>query len=178
MAGAGRLPVTISFQTATAGDAAILAALFRQGFCDTFAHLYRPEDLADFLAQHGEDRWSEQLADPAFAVFVAEEEGGSAAGFAKIGPVRLPVTTTAAAVELSQFYVLGPWQGRGVASELMDLVFAEVRRRGAEELYLSVFTENDRARRFYARYGFEEVGPYRFMVGSHADEDIIMRLKL
>jgi ribosomal protein S18 acetylase RimI-like enzyme len=60
----------------------------------------------------------------------------------------------------------------------MDWVLEEARRRGAEQLFLSVFTDNHRARRFYARYGFEPVGTYAFMVGTHADEDIIMRARL
>ena len=51
-------------------------------------------------------------------------------------------------------------------------------RRGAEELYLTVYVDNHRARRFYDRYAFEAVGSYAFMVGSHADEDIIMRKSL
>ena len=41
-----------------------------------------------------------------------------------------------------------------------------------------MFVDNHRARRFYERYGFEAVGRYDFMVGTHADEDLIMRLKL
>jgi ribosomal protein S18 acetylase RimI-like enzyme len=60
----------------------------------------------------------------------------------------------------------------------MDWVVEEARARGAEQLYLSVFVDNVRAQRFYARYGFEPVGAYAFMVGSHADEDIIMRARL
>ena len=59
----------------------------------------------------------------------------------------------------------------------MDWVLGEARTRG-DELYLSVFSENHRARRFYERYGFEAVGRYDFMVGTHADEDIVMRLAL
>ena len=46
------------------------------------------------------------------------------------------------------------------------------------ELYLTVYVDNHRARRFYDRYGFERVGRYDFMVGSHADEDVIMRRSL
>ena len=60
----------------------------------------------------------------------------------------------------------------------MAWVLAEAAGRGAEEIYLSVFIDNPRARRFYERYGFEAVGRYDFMVGSHADEDIVMRLGL
>jgi RimJ/RimL family protein N-acetyltransferase len=40
---------------------------------------------------------------------------------------------------------------------------------------LSVYVDNHRARRFYERHGFEPVGRYDFMVGSHADEDLILR---
>ena len=60
----------------------------------------------------------------------------------------------------------------------MQWVMDEARTRGAEQLFLSVFVDNHRAQRFYARYGFEQVGTYAFMVGDHADEDLIMRALL
>jgi len=60
----------------------------------------------------------------------------------------------------------------------MDWSNEEARRQGADDLYLSVFVDNHRARRFYERYGFEFVGLYAFMVGTHADEDHVMRLRL
>ena len=43
---------------------------------------------------------------------------------------------------------------------------------------LSVYVDNHRARRFYEKRGFEEVGQYKFMVGNHEDDDRIMRVKL
>ncbi len=126
---------------------------------------------------HGASHWADQLRDPAFAVRLAEADG-SAAGYAKLGPLRLPVEPPGPALELRQLYVDKRWRGAGIAPALMDWTIAEARERGAAELYLSVYTRNPRARRFYDRYGFEEVGPYRFMVGKQADEDVIMRLEL
>jgi GNAT superfamily N-acetyltransferase len=168
---------TVHFRDAGPADAAALAELGRRTFTETFGHLYAPENLAAFLETHNEADWAAQLADPAFAVRVAEVGTGLAA-YAKLGPPSLPFEPRGASVELRQFYVLKPWHGGGVAAQLMDWAIAEARRRGAEDLYLSVFVDNHRARRFYARYGFEFVGLYAFMVGDHADEDHVMRLSL
>jgi len=167
----------IACRDAVLDDAPAIGDLFRRGFIDTFGHLYDPADLAAFFAKFSGAAWRAELADPDFAFRLAEDEG-DLAGFAKISSVTLPVEPEGPAAELRQLYVLQRWQGGGIAQALMEWVLAEARRRGAGELYLSVFTENHRARSFYARYGFEAVGPYAFMVGNQADEDIIMRLKL
>lgn len=164
----------IAYRTGTAGDAALMARLGARTFAETFGHLYAPADLALFLDNHCEEKWRADLAGGDFAVRIAEA-GGAAAGYAKVGPPSLPFAVTRPTAELRQLYVLKPWHGAGVAHELMDWAVAEARRRGAEQMFLSVFTDNHRARRFYARYGFEAVGTYHFMVGSHADDDLIMR---
>ena len=169
--------MTIDYRNATPADAPLMAVIGPRTFAETFGHLYTPENLAAFLANHSEANWRAELSDPRFAVRLAEQEG-EAVGFAKLGPPSLPFEASGPSAELRQLYVLRPWQGAGIAPVLMDWVIAEARRRGAEALFLSVFVDNARAQRFYARYGFEPVGRYDFMVGTHADEDIIMRLTL
>lgn len=168
----------IAYRAGTPRDAAALDALFDASFTETFGHIYAPEDLAAFLAGFTLPDWERELADPAFALRIAETESGALAGYAKLGPVTLPVEPTDPATELRQLYVGRAWHGAGVARALMAWVIEESRSRGAAELYLSVFTENHRARAFYDRYGFEPIGPYAFMVGNHADEDVIMRKRL
>ena len=167
----------IHYRDANEGDAEVLAALFSVTFRETFGHLYKPADLAAFLAEHSAGVWTEQLRDGAFAVRMAEADG-VAVGLAKLGPLKLPVEPAGPALELRQIYVSSELQGSGVAATLMDWLMGEARDRGAQELYLSVYTDNPRAQRFYARYGFGEVGPYVFMVGSQADQDIIMKRSL
>ena len=166
-----------AYRDATPADAALMARLGPETFVETFGHLYAPENLAAFLANHSEANWQGELTDPRYAVRIAELDG-AAIGFAKLGPPSLPFEAQGPAAELRQLYVLTPWQGAGVAGVLMEWVIAEARRRGADALFLSVFIDNRRAQRFYGRYGFEAVGRYDFMVGTHADEDVVMRLKL
>ena len=167
----------LTFRDAAPGDAAALAELGRRSFVETFGHLYRPEDLDTFLLNHSEANWAAELADPDLEIRLVEADGAPIA-YAKIGSISLPVEPQAPAAELRQFYMLGPWQGQGIAAELMTWVLDRARARGAEELYLSVYVDNHRARRFYDRYGFTFVAPYAFMVGEQADEDLIMRLSL
>ncbi len=158
----------------TFDDLPAVDRVFRQSFCDTFAHLYRPEDLAAFLGQFTPEAWAEEFADPRYRFRVSEADG-EVVGFVKLGPSALPIETTARAIELRQLYLLKAHHGSGIAAALTDWAIEEARRQGFEELYLTVYVDNYRARRFYDRYGFEEVGRYAFMVGNHADEDIIMR---
>jgi diamine N-acetyltransferase len=165
--------MTITYRDATPSDAATLDRLFDTSFCDTFAYLYRREDLDAFLSSFGIGDWEAQLKDPAFGCRIAEVNG-EAAGYAKLGPLKLPVETNDPALLLDQLYVLKEHHGVGIAHGLMDWVIEEAGRRGASRLYLTVFTDNHRARRFYDRYGFVAVGRYDFMVGNHADEDVIM----
>lgn len=167
----------ITYRDVTADDAAALADLHRRSFVETFAHLYRPEDLESFLAQLSEEGFRTELLDGAHQVRFAEA-GGEPVAFVKLGPITLPVRPSRPALEFRQLYVLKPWQGAGVAQTLSEWAIGQARRRGAEELYLSVFTENHRAKAFYRRYGFTYVGPYRFMVGDQADEDEIWKLEL
>jgi ribosomal protein S18 acetylase RimI-like enzyme len=169
--------VHVHYRDANDCDADALAALFRDAFTETFEHLYDPSDLTAFLAQHTAAHWAEQLRNPAFAVRVAEQDG-QAVGLAKIGPVKLPVEDPSSSLELRQLYVLGPVRGSGVAAELTEWAIREARSRGARNLYLSVFTENIRAKKFYLRRGFVELGPVVFMVGNQADQDVIMKLAL
>ena len=166
--------MNIVYRGATRADAATLDRLFDTVFCDTFAHLYSAEDLDAFLSSFGVPDWEAQLDDPAFACRIAEANGAPI-GYAKLGPLKLQVEEDGPALLLDQLYILKPYHGIGIAHALMDWTLDEARRRGAERLYLTVYVDNHRAKRFYDRYGFEAVGRYDFMVGGHADEDIIMR---
>lgn len=168
----------ISYRDATPADGAVLGGIARATFIDTFGTLYRLEDLATFLAQGSDAAYAAELADPDIKVRFAET-GGTPIGFCKISSLKLPAPDPAAgAAELRQLYIYKPWQGLGIADVLTRWAMDQARQRGAPEIWLSVFTDNHKARRFYARHGFQEICPYAFMVGDQADEDILCRATL
>ena len=169
--------MTVTYRIATREDAEALAELGAQTFTDTFGHLYQPGDLEIFLQNHSTANWQKELTDPAFEVRVAERDG-RLVGYVKLGPPHLPFEPRGEAAELRQLYVVEEMKGQGIAHELINWVIERARDLGADYLYLSVFTENHRALRFYEKYDFEPEGTYAFMVGSQADEDIVMRLQL
>jgi diamine N-acetyltransferase len=170
--------MTITYRPATPADGPALAETAKRAFTETFGTLYRPADLATFIDQaFGATGLPSQIDDPAYTIRVALD-GDAIVGFAKIGPVAFPGEWAADAIELHQLYVLGGWHGEGVGPALMDWAIAEARALKKSEMILSVYIDNHRARRFYERYGFEEIGQYTFMVGDHADDDRLMRLAL
>ena len=170
--------MTVTLVEPTVADADIVADLFRESFIETFGHLYAAEDLALFLARKTSAHFARELADSAFHFRLALDPAGSALGFVKLGPPDFPVETPPGTIELRQIYVLEIATGRGIGAQLMDWATAYAKSLGARHLQLSVYTDNHRARRFYAKRGYTEIASYRFMVGNHADEDIIMRVAL
>ncbi len=166
---------------ADASDAEALSAFAEGSFRHTFGHIYDPADLAVFLAGwNPPDRIRAQIADPDWTIALVRGGDGAILGFIKLGPIDfdLPEGQPAAdATELHQLYVDEAAKGRGVAAALIEWGIAWARER-ASILYLSVFTENDRAQAFYRRYGFVDVGRNAFRVGNHIDEDRIWRLDL
>jgi ribosomal protein S18 acetylase RimI-like enzyme len=82
------------------------------------------------------------------------------------------------AMELQQIYVLSAWHGTGVAQDLMEWAVERARQAGAPELYLTVFDHNERAKKFYRRNGFAEVGRCTFILGDRVDDDRVWRRPL
>ncbi len=168
----------ICLETPRIGDAQALDAMAVASWRDTFAHFYKPEDLATFLDENfGEDgRLSRDLANPAITWQVARI-ADAIVGYAKMVPPTLDQAGPTDA-QLSQLYTATDWHGRGVARALMDWSIAHARARRAPALLLTVFEENHRAIAFYGKYGFVHVGDYAFPVGRQIDRDLVMRLTL
>ena len=156
-------------------DAALLAELGARTFVETFAADNRPEDIAAYLATaFGPEQQADELTD-SHSTFLIAEVDGVAAGYAKIHPGRTPESVTGERpIELVRLYVSQMWLGRGVGAALMRDCLGEARRAGYQMLWLGVWERNNRARAFYRKWNFREVGKHIFQLGDDPQIDILM----
>lgn len=169
--------MTFALRRACTADAPAVRALFCRSFRATFGHLYRPHELDAWLEERSDRQFRVETGCASHACFLGEDEG-RLLGYATLGPQELGLSPEARWWVLKQLYLDEAAKGTGLADALLMQALAEARARSVEELYLTVWVDNHRARRFYARHGFEEVGAYRFIVGSTVDDDRILRLRL
>ncbi|WP_293676291.1 GNAT family N-acetyltransferase [uncultured Phenylobacterium sp.] len=156
-------------------DAQTLAVLGARTFCDTFAHLYDPADLAAFLAEaYSVEAARADLADPAKAAWLVEDDG-RAIGYALAGPCALPhAEVTPSCGELKRIYFVQDRQGGGLGRRLFAQVMAWLQADGPRGVWIGVWSENHGAQRFYARHGFAKAGEYGFKVGRSVDREFIL----
>ena len=133
-----------------AGDADVeaIAAIQEAASVTGFAHVF-PPDRYPFPLQSVRERWSASLSDSGTTVILAEE-AGRPLGFASVVPGWLDA-----------LYVLPVRWGSGTAALLHDHALALLRKLGSPQAQLWVLEENERARRFYERRGWQANGKTR-----------------
>jgi len=168
--------VSIAIRRAVPADAAALAALGARTFIESFGRLYVAEDLHAFLDEsHTPQAYAALLANPAYALWLAEDDG-EPVGYAMAGPSGLPHADVGPDDgELKRLYVRADAQGGGTGAKLFEQALAWLEREGPRQLWISVWSENHGAQRFYARYGFAFAGEYAFIVGQQRDREFIYR---
>lgn len=97
-------------------------------------------------------------------------------GYVTACPAHLPHPDVAPGDgEIQRLYILQGYQGGGRGTTLLRTALDWLEHDGPRTIWIGVWSENYGAQRFYARHGFEIVGDYSFMVGDHADHELITR---
>ncbi len=159
-------------------DAAAIAHLGAQTFSETFGHLYKPEDLSLFLeGSHSIASYEKLIDDPEATLWAAKTNAGEYVGYSVVSACGLPVPNMPEnSGELMRFYVYADYQGGGLGNQMLSLALDQMDKQFTHH-FLSVYAENFGAQRLYARYGFEIIHQYHYMVGNHADPEYIMQRK-
>ena len=170
---------TFVVRRAVAEDSALLASIGARTFRDTFAAENDPDDLERYISDaFAPETLAAELAAPGATFLLAYDEAlnrDRPVGYAKLlagradDSVRGPTP-----VELVRLYVEADAIGGGYGAALMQACLDEAARGGFETLWLGVWEQNQRARRFYERWGFTAVGVHDFVIGRDVQTDIVM----
>lgn len=171
----------IEIRQAELEDAAMLADLSRQTFWDAFHDHPKnaPADMADYMQKaFGREQIEKEISDENTIFLIAEIQSESV-GYAKllIGNIE-PGISAQQPIELCRLYSKQEFLGKGVGARLMDESFALARSLNRDVMWLGVWEYNPRARKFYEKCGFREVGRHVFQLGSDAQTDLLMQKEI
>ncbi len=159
---------------ATLDDAPAIARLAAR----TFHLACPPTTSAEAIAAHIRDelnaeRFAEHMVASDF--FVVDAGDGEVCGYVMIAHDPPPIDQDwSNPVELRRIYVDTDRHSSGVAVELMDTSLAFAAERGHDWIWLGTNEANDRAVRFYEKFGFRIVGKRSFCVADSIECDHVM----
>jgi ribosomal protein S18 acetylase RimI-like enzyme len=162
--------MVVEVRRAVLEDAASIAAVHVRTWQVAYRGLM-PEEVLDGLSvEKREENWRRALsAGEVFAVYVAVEEMG-VVGFCAVGAPSRDDDAGKGVAEIGAIYVDPDSWRMGVGRALMDVALADLRAAGWRQVTLWVLAENQQARDFYRRFGFEPDGAEMTHEGSGETE--------
>jgi L-phenylalanine/L-methionine N-acetyltransferase len=143
-------PDGVEIRPARPADARQSVRLFAEVAAE--ARYIRTEDVrwsAREMRKRYRGSWTSQSAS------IVAVAGGRLIGTLGVAREVHPVTRHVASLGM---LVAGDWRSKGVGSALLAEAFRWARWAGVEKLALTVYPENERARRLYEKFGFAEEG--------------------
>lgn len=148
-------------------DASTLSQFAAESFWSAYRELDDPEDIASYVAENFTDEKLRAIIhEPTTTTFLATV-GDELAGYAILKNSQAPPCVVGPRpIELSRLYLGKDFIGLGIGAKLMLAVHAEARSQAAETVWLSVYSRNLHAIRFYEKFGFVKVGEREFPFGG------------
>ena len=162
-------------RNANTGDAKQLAQLAERTFRATFGDTNTTADMdLHCRMNYDESIQAAEISDPNTITLLSDNDG-TLIGFAQLRWDETPACVRAKSPgEIHRLYVVDQWHGKGVAQELMNASIEEMKIHGSDIVWLGVWERNPKAKAFYRKFGFVEVGDHTFSVGEDPQRDIIM----
>jgi ribosomal protein S18 acetylase RimI-like enzyme len=167
--------VNYEIRRATLDDATAFSEMAAQSFRDTFLADNSFEDVENYIAQtYTPALQAADIQDSRKEVWLAVI-GTEVAGYVQLkdGEVETCVKGPKPC-ELQRIYVARAFHGRGLAQQLMEITIQRARLLGFQTLWLGVWEHNQRALKFYRKFGYEVVGDHVFVLGKDAQTDLIL----
>jgi ribosomal protein S18 acetylase RimI-like enzyme len=159
----------ITLRKAVPDDAQAITEVRIETWNATYASILDPEFLASQTVEDGTSRLrtileeEDQLPDSKTFRLVATYNG-KVVGFSVCR--NKPTDPFTGEWFLHALYIHPAFQGLGIGSKMIDAAKAEGRSRGATQMVLQVFSENEPAQKFYLATSAAHVGNEDFEIGG------------
>ena len=165
----------IIIRKAAHDDIADLVEMAADAFRDTYGEIVAPQDMEDYVTTAlTSEYFAPHVDDPSSSLLLAMA-GERLVGYALLTRSVPPACVNKSSpVELARIYLRNEAIGKGYGASLMRAVQSEARRLRADAIWLGVYDRNTRAREFYRKWGFVDVGLQEFVLGENTYADPIM----
>ncbi|MEJ7643615.1 MAG: GNAT family N-acetyltransferase [Chryseolinea sp.] len=168
-----------SLRMATVEDAAVLTALGKKTFYDSFAEMNTKEDMNIYLAKNFHVEQLESELSDGENSFLIVESCGKVVGFAKMRKSEPPNELRGEnCIEIERIYAVKDLIGKGVGTILMQRCLRKATEEGFESVWLGVWEHNLRAISFYDKWGFVKFGSHPFMLGNDLQTDLLFKKEI
>lgn len=169
------MPEHLIIRNATHEDIGSLVELAASAFRDTYLLLDDPVDIEEYVtAKFTPAIFASILQDDLSTLLVAvdsEQYVGYAHIILSAPP---PCVTGPSPIELARLYLRQSVIGKGYGAALMRAVHRVAVQRRCLTIWLGVYGRNERARDFYRRWDFVDVGTKAFVFGGCSYDDPVM----
>lgn len=164
---------------ASLDDTELLTELAARTFRDAYGADTDPQSMEQYLVSTFTlVNMRAELDDPS-STFLLGFAGTEAMGYAKLQFGQAPSCISGPApIELVRLYLDKSVIGQGYGATLMQACLDEAARLGAGTIWLAVWDRNERAREFYRRWGFRDVGTKGFAFGGEVHPDPVMERRV
>jgi ribosomal protein S18 acetylase RimI-like enzyme len=163
---------------ATAADALTLSALATQVFLDTYAtHGISLELAKEVATVYAPEVFVQRLRDASVELWLATVNG-HAVGFVDVAFATTCLVPGVGGAEVFRLYVQRPFLRQGVGRALLAEAEKTAWRRGADDVWLTVWVGNERALAFYRAQGYRDVGATEYVIEGTGYENRVLYKRL
>lgn len=135
-----------------------------------------PMEMSDYIQSHLNESVFQQLVKNDDLFIGCAHSGTELAGFIvlKYDSNHPNNEDAGRCAELQRLYVLKAFHGTSISKLLVSETLKNCRVKGIDTVWLNVYSENSRAKKFYAKFGFQKTGTTFFKMGSETHLDHVM----
>lgn len=171
--------LAVYIKPCTIYDVNVLQSISYDTFMETFAEDNTAEDIKAYTDKaFDKARLQTELHNPqSYFAFIYQD--AKLAGYIKMN--RDEAQTEARGedgLELQRIYVKKAYLRQGHGERLLQYAVQQAEKLRKSFIWLGVWEHNDKAIRFYKKWGFTQTGAHAFYVGNDEQKDLIMEKEL